>query len=165
MKGFKPFLIFFLVVASFVNFSCNASSEGKGRVVVDGYVDGKWTMDLKAAREYAKKHNLPIMLNFTGSDWCVWCKLMEKQVFSKQKFYDFAKGKIVLVWIDFPRNKDLVPEKYAERNKKIANLYGVRGLPTYVILDSKGNEIARLGASRDITVDKFINQLKEVLSK
>ena len=165
MKGFKIFIIACLVVLSFANFSCNASSEKNGRLVVDGYVDGKWTMDLKAAREYAKKHNLPIMLNFTGSDWCVWCKLMEKQVFSKPEFYDFAEGKIVLVWIDFPRNKDLVPEKYVERNRQIANLYGVRGLPTYVILDSKGNEIGRLGASRDITVDKFINQLKEVINK
>ena len=43
---------------------------------------GEWTMDVSAAKKLAKSKNKPVFLCFTGSDWCGWCKLMEKNVFS-----------------------------------------------------------------------------------
>ena len=119
MKGFKLFLFSLLVLFSVSNFCCNASQGESKNILTEGYTPGKWTMDVQAARKYAKEHNLPLFLNFTGSDWCVWCKLMEDRVFSKQEFYEKTKDKIVLVWIDFPRDKDLVPEKYRDRNRTL----------------------------------------------
>ncbi len=165
MKGFKLFLFSLLVLFSVSNFCCNASQGENKNILTEGYTPGKWTMDIQAARKYAEEHNLPIFLNFTGSDWCVWCKLMEDRVFSKKEFYDKTKDKVVLVWIDFPRNKDLVPEKYRDRNRKLADLYGIRGFPTYVILDSNGNELGRLGASRDASVRKFLGELFRLINK
>ncbi len=165
MKGLKLLAFGFMVLFVVSNFCCKAAQSEKRNILTDGYQSGKWTMDIQAARKYAKEHNLPIFLNFTGSDWCVWCKLMEKKVFSKQEFYDKTKDKIVLVWIDFPRDKSLVPEKYRERNKKLANAFGIRGFPTYVILDSNGNELGRLGATRDPNVRLFLKDLFKIIGK
>ena len=36
---------------------------------------GKWTMDAPAAQALAKEKGKPLFVNFTGSDWCGWCKL------------------------------------------------------------------------------------------
>jgi len=40
----------------------------------EGAKVGRWTMDLDAAKKLATDKQLPILLNFTGSDWCYWCK-------------------------------------------------------------------------------------------
>ncbi len=165
MKGLKLLLFSLLVLFSVSNFCCNASQRGNGNILTDGYEPGKWTMDVQAARKYAREHNLPIFLNFTGSDWCVWCKLMEDKVFSKEEFYEKTKDKVVLVWIDFPRDRDLVPEKYRDRNRKLAEVFGIRGFPTYVILDSSGNELGRLGASRNPNVRLFLRDLFKLTGK
>lgn len=126
---------------------------------------GKWTMDYPAAIELAKTANKPVILNFTGSDWCGWCKLMDKNVFSQDAWKAYAKEAVVLVWLDFPRNKDLVPAEIMEQNKKLAEQYGVQGYPTYVILNAAGNKIGELSASRDATPEKFCEQLKSVFVK
>ena len=60
-------------------------------IIVNGHQAGKFTMDLTAARKYARENNTPILLNFTGSDWCNWCKLMEKNVFEKEEWAAYAK--------------------------------------------------------------------------
>ena len=36
----------------------------------EGAEPGVWTMDFEAAKKLAKEKKLPILLNFTGSDWC-----------------------------------------------------------------------------------------------
>ena len=130
----------------------------------DGARIGVWTQDYDAAVALAKTNNLPLMLNFTGSDWCGWCMLMDRQVFSKEEWEKWAKENIVLAFIDFPKKKSLVPKKYVDRNKELSTKYGVRGYPTYVVVDpGTGESIGQLGASREATPQKFISELEELL--
>jgi chromosome segregation ATPase len=70
----------------------------------------------------------------------------------------------MLVWIDFPNDKSLVPEKFVARNKALSEQYGVEGFPTYVVLDDDGkSELGRLGADRGATPEQFISQAKALL--
>jgi thioredoxin-related protein len=131
--------------------------------MIDGAKLGVWTQDYDAALKLAKEQNKPVMLNFTGSDWCFWCKLMDRQVFSTDTFKNYAKDNLVLVSINFPRNPDLVPVKYKKRNAVLQNKFAIRGYPTFIILNSNGNEIARLRAGRNKTGESFVNELKAVL--
>ncbi|MDA0767040.1 MAG: thioredoxin family protein [Verrucomicrobia bacterium] len=39
---------------------------------------GEWGTDWDAAKAQAKKENKPILINFTGTDWCGWCIRLEK---------------------------------------------------------------------------------------
>lgn len=131
---------------------------------VEGAEPGAWTMDLDAARKVAAAKKLPLLLNFTGSDWCGWCKLMDKQVFSQPLWQSYASANLMLVWIDFPNDKSLVPEKFVARNKALSEQYGVEGFPTYVVLDDDGkSELGRLGADRGATPEQFISQAKALL--
>lgn len=132
-------------------------------VATEGAVLGQWTMDGEAALALAKKEGKPVFINFTGSDWCGWCKLMDRRVFSKDAWKAYAKDTLVLLWVDFPRNKALVPEALVPKNKALAEKYGVQGFPTYVILSPEGQELGRLGADQEASPEKFIEQTKGTL--
>ena len=144
--------------------SLAACAAFAGRPDTEGAKVGVWTQDYDAAVALAKEKGLPLMLNFTGSDWCGWCKLMDRQVFSKSEWKNWAKENIVLAFIDFPSKKSLVPEKYVARNKALSAKYGVRGYPTYIVVEpSDGKAFGKLGASEDATPGKFIEELEGVL--
>lgn len=128
---------------------------------IDGATAGKWTMDLDAAKALAAEKKLPILLDFSGSDWCGWCKIMEESVFTKPEWADYAKDNLVMVLVDFPNDKSLVPEKYVERNSALQAEYGVQGFPTFVVLDADGKtELGRLGSGRDKTPASFRAELE-----
>ena len=80
-------------------------------IIVDGHVAGKFTMDLEAAQKYARENNTPILLNFTGSDWCKWCKLMEKNVFEKSKMQGGKYAKLGTNWAQM-KNQTKVQKEY-----------------------------------------------------
>lgn len=141
-----------------------APAAPQGRAALAGAVPGEWTMDLDAARALAADTGLPLFLNFTGSDWCGWCRMMDKQVFSQEAWKTYAKEHFVLVWIDFPRDKSLVPDAFAERNAKLMQEFGVGGFPTFVLLDADGQtRLGQAGASRDATPERFIAELGDLL--
>ncbi len=127
----------------------------------EGVNPGKWTMDLDAALKQAAEKKQAVLLNFTGSDWCGWCKLMEKNVFSQDAWKNYAKDKVVMVALDFPQDKSLVPEKYVARNAKLKEQYEVQGFPTYVLLDDDGKTVlGRLSAGREKTAESFIAEVR-----
>ncbi len=131
-----------------------------------GAKPGEWTMDYDAAKTLAKEKNLPILINFTGSDWCGWCKLMDKAVFAKADWMAFAKENLVLVYIDFPRDKTLVPMNFVARNQKLSDSFGVQGYPTYILLAANGEtRLGQLGASQKATPESFIADVKKLTDK
>ncbi|MBF0198088.1 MAG: thioredoxin family protein [Planctomycetes bacterium] len=101
-----------------------------------------WITDFKKAKELAKKENKPIFANFTGSDWCGTCVFMEKNVFSKKSFLDYAKEKFVLFMADYPRETAQDPV-LAKQNEALAAQYRVRGFPTLLVLNAKGDPLAQ----------------------
>jgi thiol-disulfide isomerase/thioredoxin len=132
------------------------------RPATEGAKVGEWTMDFDAAKKLAKEKNLPILMNFTGSDWCGWCKLMDKSVFATDAWKTYATQNVVTVYIDFPRDKKLVPEKFVDRNKELSKKFSVRGYPTYILLASDGEkQIGQLGASKTATPESFIQDLQK----
>ena len=136
----------------------------KGKAALAGAVVGEWTMDLDAAKALAAQTGLPLFINFTGSDWCGWCRMMDKQVFSQEAWKVYAKEHFVLVWIDFPKDKSLVPDAFVERNAKLMQEFEVGGFPTYILLDSDGQtRLGQTGADRGATAETFIAELEDVL--
>ena len=151
------------VKASLTGIRDNAKSAGHGAAAAGPVVKG-WTEDLDKAMKYAAATKRPIVLDFTGSDWCGWCIKLHDEVFSKDAFKDYADKNLVLAAIDFPRNKKL-PDDIKARNSKLAAKYGVRGFPTIVILDSTGTkELGRTGYVRG-GPDAFIAAVKKIIGK
>lgn len=126
---------------------------------------GEWTQDYDAAIKLAKEKGSTVILNFTGSDWCGWCKIMDKNVFHHKDFPAIAKKlNLVLIYIDFPQDDSLVPAKYKTRNKELSTKFGVQGYPTYILFDSEmKNKLGKLGSGRDKTPASFAAEIEGVL--
>lgn len=142
------------------------SPARSSRIRVDGAAPGEWTQDWDAATAAAKETGIPVFVNFTGSDWCPWCEVLQRQVFSKSKWISWARRHVYLVHIDFPSDKELVPEKYRDRNKELSRRYGIEGYPTCLLLDPATLEpLGRFGASRDVTPASFIAKVSAAMPK
>ncbi|MEO8206239.1 MAG: thioredoxin family protein [Chthoniobacterales bacterium] len=102
----------------------------------------EWLTDYTAALAQAQKENRPVLINFTGSDWCGYCIKLDKDTYSKPAFLSFAKNQLVLFEADFPRGKQL-PDAVKKQNKELEEKFGVNGYPTQVLVDANGKEIAR----------------------
>lgn len=161
MLGFKNLLMLIAVLFS-LTLSQTASAV---EVAKKGAEVGKWTMDYEAALKLAKQKELPIFINFTGSDWCGWCKLMDRNVFSTIAWEKYAAKELVLVTIDFPKNPSLVPPEYVQRNYELQEAFGVRGYPTFIILDEDGQTVlGQLGATENPTPNLFIDQVNDIIN-
>ena len=129
--------IFFLMV------NCIYAQETKGGLI--------WQTDIMKANEISKSTGKPIFAFFTGSDWCGWCHKLQKDVFSKNTFIAWAKKNVVLVELDFPRNKQLPPE-LAQQNNGLQQALQVQGYPTVWLLylqknkDDKSFNLSSLGS-------------------
>jgi thioredoxin-related protein len=102
----------------------------------------EWLTDVPKALDQAKAEKKLVLLDFTGSDWCGWCKRFDKEVFSTTEFKEYASKNLVLVEVDFPSQKKLGPE-LKKANDGLKNKYNVNGFPTLVVLNGEGREIGR----------------------
>ncbi len=121
-----------------------------------------WFTNLEQAQAVAVEKQVPILIDFTGSDWCGWCIRLDKEVFSKAAFQAYAIDHLVLVKIDFPRKK--LPAAEAATNQDLARQYAIRGYPTIVLTDAAGKELARTGY-RPGGPDAYVKHLQEILNK
>ena len=113
----------------------------------------------QAQKEAQSKHKL-LLMDFTGSDWCGWCIMLDKEVFSKPEFKEYASKNLVLLELDFSAH-----EKNAARNggpeRTLAMKYGIQGFPTVVVFDSDGKPLGALGYEQG-GPQVFIAQLEKL---
>jgi thioredoxin-related protein len=101
-----------------------------------------WAADLSKALAQAKAENKIVLLDFTGSDWCVWCIKFDDDVLSQPEFTSYAKTNLVMVMLDFPNAKEQ-SDLVKKTNKDLEEKFKVDGFPTYVALTPDGKEIGR----------------------
>jgi thioredoxin-related protein len=95
-----------------------------------------WYTDFNKALEVAAATNKPLLLFFTGSDWCGWCKRLQAEVFLKEEFKAWANNQVILVELDFPRNKPQ-DKKIIDQNAALQQQLQVRGYPYIYFVDPK----------------------------
>ncbi len=131
----------FTIMLLSILFSSACSSE---KVDIKEQDDNVWLTNLEKAQEKAKEKDIPILVNFTGSDWCQWCFKIRDEIFSKEEFLNYAKENLVLLKLDFPRN---IPQSEVVKNynQKIMEKYSVQGFPTILILNAEGEVLSQAG--------------------
>ena len=104
-----------------------------------------WTDDFEAAKKQAAAEGKDLLVDFSGSDWCGWCKKLEKEVFSKPEFVQAASDDFVLVLIDSPRDKSILSETAKANNPKLVKQYDIHAFPSVLLMNAKGEVYARTG--------------------
>jgi protein disulfide-isomerase len=157
----------FCVTAALLAFSC---SKKEAPVVTtteapSSSISAKagWLTDFPQAQKEAQAKHKLLVMDFTGSDWCGWCIMLDKEVFSKPEFKEYANKYLVLLELDFPRMKQMPPET-AKQNEQLLLKYGIQGFPTVVVFDSSGKPLGALGYQQG-GPQAFIAQLEKLRSK
>ena len=123
-------------------------------------VHADWTTDYKAALAQAKTQKKLVLLDFTGSDWCGYCKLLDKEVFTTPAFKDFADKNYILVTVDFPHQTQL-PDSLKQQNDALNQQFKIDGFPTLIVLDADGKELGlEVGYDPGSGPDAVIAKLK-----
>lgn len=89
----------------------------------------KWETNIDKAMEVSNKTKKPMLLFFTGSDWCGWCIRLQNEVLKTPEFAKWAKDNVVLVELDFPRRTPQAPE-LQQQNQGLQQAFQIRGYPT-----------------------------------
>ena len=119
-----------------------------------------WLDDYDAALKKAAAENKHVVIDFSGSDWCGWCKRLDKEVFATDVFRKGAADKYVLLMVDSPSDKSLLTPEAAKNNPKLVEKYDIHGFPTVVVLDPKGEEVLRTGYQKG-GPEKYLKMLDE----
>ncbi|KVV13774.1 thioredoxin family protein [Flavobacterium sp. TAB 87] len=88
-----------------------------------------WHTDVKEAIAVSNKVKKPLLLFFTGSDWCGWCIRLQKEVLTTPEFAKWASENVVLVELDYPRRSNQSPE-VKNQNNELQQAFGIQGFPT-----------------------------------
>jgi len=149
LKQISSLFVLFILLFT----SCNNGQSSSDKL--------NWNGNLEKAVEQAKKENKTVLVNFTGSDWCIWCKRLSAEVFQQKEFEEYAKESLVLVMLDFPKDIEQTQET-KEYNNKLAQKYGIQGFPTILLIDSQGKLVAQTGYQPGGAV-KYVEHIKSYL--
>lgn len=130
-----------------------------------------WLVMLDDAYTESQKTGKPILANFTGSDWCGWCKRLSAAVFVKPEFKKWADENVVLLELDFPRRKQ-IPEEIKQQNAGLQRAFKVRGFPTVWVFnldkdpETKKYSIQALGKTGYTkTVAQFTSDIERMIDR
>ena len=130
-----------------------------------------WLVKMEEAYELSKKTGKPIMANFTGSDWCGWCKRLTASVFSKDEFKKWADDNVILLELDYPKRKS-IPQEIKTQNAQLQQAFNIRGYPTVWVFNLDKDEktgkysIEGLGKTGyQKTVKLFITEVDKMIAE
>ena len=158
----------FLTLALFV--AGGLSLQAQSTAAYEAENEG-WLVSLDEAYAQSKKTGKPIMANFTGSDWCGWCKRLTASVFSKPDFKQWAAENVVLLELDFPKRKKL-PDAIRSQNAGLQRAFKITGYPTVWVFDLDKKDpnaqynISALGKTGySPSVEKFTTGVDQMIAK
>lgn len=99
----------------------------------------EWHTDMNKAMELSQKNKKPLLLFFTGSDWCGWCMRLQKEVLKTEEFAKWANDNVILVELDFPKRTAQSAE-LKQQNASLARSFAVQGYPTVWFVDVQKGE-------------------------
>lgn len=112
----------------------------------------------------ANAKNPKMILVDVYTDWCGWCKKMDKETFTDPKVVEYINSKFYAVKMnaeDTQRSFDFMGKKYTEAEMALA--MRVRSYPNFVIIEPKLQNIAQLPGYRQPT--EFLAGLNELIEK
>src|SRR5258708_40039766 len=137
-QAMSPSRLFLIALVALL---CSFQSQARAADPAAGPV---WFEKLDDAVAAAKKGGRPVLADFTGSDWCHWCKQLKSEVFDTKAFKDWAAANVVLLEVDFPQQKAQSAE-IKKQNEALAKQFKIEGFPTVLILDAAGKKHGELG--------------------
>jgi len=122
-----------------------------------------WHTNYATAQAQASAEGKLLLVHFSGSDWCGWCIKLQKEVFQKKEFVEYARTNLVLLSVDFPRRKPMARAQQ-DSNQALAARFKVEGFPTLLVVSEEGNRLGTLGFAEG-GPKTFIKELEKFVAR
>ena len=122
-----------------------------------------WFTDYDIAAKRAAREKLPMLVLFTGSDWCPGCIALGQRTLTTPEFKEFAKKNLITVYLDSPRNPPLTAAQRSKLAAAAEKLQPGPYVPTTVIVSPDGKVLARIVGYR--SVSDYISAITEAITK
>lgn len=106
--------------------------------------ESDWHELMVVAQRKSAQTGKPILVDFTGSDWCHWCVKLKEDVFETKTFKNWARENVILLELDYPRSVEQRDE-IKQQNADMAERYNIESYPTVLLLDANGEVLGKLG--------------------
>ena len=145
---FISFILFTIVLSSFK--------------IEEGVI---WLTNYDDAIAMSKKENKPILMSFSGSDWCANCMRLDKVVFDSEAFKKYSIDNFVLLNLDFPaRRKNKLSKEMTRQNEYLAEKFNKSGaVPAVIIINGNEEILASVIGYKTISADAYIENIKLLL--
>lgn len=134
--------VFFTAFISAQNSVQDSIKSSNDTVLVENKVRLNWMQTYDAALDLSKQQKKPVMIYFTGSDWCAPCIQLDRELFYTKKFKDFSDQNLIMLEVDIPRQQDLLSDEKMSENLYLKQKYKVNSFPTLLFVNHKGKVFA-----------------------
>ena len=147
MAGMKQFYLMFTVMIAVILGCSETTSEEQSSSHED---ESGWLVSFAEAKAKSVEESKPILMEFTGSDWCPPCMALHDNVLTSDVFKQQIPEKFILLKLDNPRDKSKQTPEEISQYKKLSAEYNVEGVPTIIVADATGKEQHRqVGYNRE----------------
>lgn len=123
-----------------------------------------WEVSYSEALLKSKEQDKPIVLIFSGSDWCAPCIKLERLIWQSEEFAAYADNNYILYKADFPRKKsNKLPEILAIQNQALAAKFNPKGyFPLVLLIDGVEKVLGETGYQK-LSPEQYISHLNSFL--
>lgn len=141
------------VLYSFISSYALGVTSDSGWLAEEGKAYGEWMEDEKAALEYARKNNKPVIIDFTAV-WCPSCPVLKGKLDSPEvskRLRNFVK-----LSMD-------VTDKNSENSKRMRSVYHVKNPPAVVFINAKGEVLYdKTIQGADVSEEQLVKTIESV---
>jgi len=129
-----------------------SSMEGMEDVMLETGREGPWYVSYTEARRSAMRAGKPLLIWFTNTQFSPLCRSLDKEVFSRGSFGEWAGDAVVRLRLDFnvkgesrDQGRSAMDDKIRKENylEDLKRQYNVQGFPTVLLVSAHGKVAAR----------------------
>lgn len=115
-----------------------------------------WLTSYPQALSLAQETGKPVLVVFTGSDWCEHCHTLERNILESPEFLEWAADRVVLLMIDLPQEG--ISDQERQVRSRVCIKYGVRSFPNSVLVSPDGSALASQSGYQGQTTNSWLTK-------
>ncbi|QCX00861.1 thioredoxin family protein [Aggregatimonas sangjinii] len=123
-----------------------------------------WETGYDEALSLAEETDRPLIVVFSGSDWCAPCIKLEREIWQAKDFQEYAAGHFVLYRADFPKKKkNRLSEELSRENGELSDKFNPNGYFPLVVLVNSKEQVLGTTSYKNLSPEEYITHLNSFL--